>query len=224
MIVPKPPHDWQLSPKQAVAVQRRLAAAILTTAPRRPIRTVAGLDAAFTRDGEHCIGGVVLWDADQRIVLEEHTALEPLRFPYIPGLLSFRETPALLAALAKLDSEPDAIMCDGHGIAHPRRFGIACHIGIILDRPSLGCGKSRLTGEHRQPGSKRGARTQLKHGSEVLGRVLRTRDGVKPVYVSIGHKMDQASAERLVLRCAVGYRLPEPTRRADKLVARRKDS
>ena len=215
------PHSWDLTPKEAIRTQRKLATQIVESPPG-PIRTVAGIDAAFSSDGKHCIGGVVLWDVKQQIVVEQHTALAPLRFPYVPGLLSFRESPALLAALAKLGTEPDAIMCDGHGIAHPRRFGIACHIGILLNRPSLGCGKSRLVGVHREPGPKRGARTRLRLGTEVVGCVLRTRHGVKPIYVSIGHKIDLRSAERLTLSCARGYRLPEPTRLADKLVARKK--
>jgi deoxyribonuclease V len=186
------------------------------------VRLVAGLDAAFTRDGKRCIGGVVLWDVESREVVEEHVATRPLRFPYVPGLLSFREAPALLAALRKLRRTPDALMCDGHGLAHPRRFGIACHVGVLVDRPAVGCGKSRLVGEHREPALRRGSRTRLTHRGETIGSVLRTREGVKPIYVSIGHRIDQATAERLTLACAIGYRLPEPTRLADRLVARAK--
>jgi deoxyribonuclease V len=125
----------------------------------------------------------------------------------------------VLAALRKLEGTPDAVMCDGQGYAHPRRFGLACHVGLIVNLPTLGCGKSRLCGDHQEPGRKRGAKCSLRHDREIVGTVLRTREGVKPVYVSVGHRMDLATAERLVLECAVGYRLPEPTRRADRLVA-----
>jgi deoxyribonuclease V len=219
MRLAKAPHRWNLSPREAIRVQRDLAAKLDFSPPRTPIRTVAGLDAAFSRDGGDCIGGVVLWDVEQRVVLESHSARRALRFPYVPGLLSFREAPALLAALAKLTQRPDAILCDGQGYAHPRRLGIACHIGIVADLPSAGCAKSRLVGEHREPAARRGSRARLTDRGEVIGCVLRTRDGVKPVYVSTGHHMNLATAEKLVLRCAIGYRLPEPTRLADRLVA-----
>jgi deoxyribonuclease V len=185
-------------------------------------RLVVGLDCAFTRDGEQCIAGAVVWDTRERAVVEERIAFHPLRFPYVPGLLSFREAPALLAALRKLHSEPDALLFDGHGYAHPRRFGIACHVGVIVDRPSVGCAKSRLVGEHAEPGPKRGAKRALLHKGERIGTVLRTKDGTKPVYASIGHRIDLAGCERLILACNGGYRLPEPTRLADKLVARAK--
>ena len=219
MKLPAAPHRWDISPVEAVRVQRELASRVESTPPPGPIRTVAGLDAAFTRDGQSCIGGVVVWDVEERTVLESHSALRPLSFPYIPGLLSFREAPVLLAALAKLKNRPDAILCDGHGLAHPRRFGIACHIGVLAGLPSVGCGKSRLVGTHRDPGPRRGSRTRLVDRGDLLGRVIRTREAVKPIYVSIGHRIDLATAEKLVLRCAIGYRLPEPTRLADKLVA-----
>jgi deoxyribonuclease V len=143
-------------------------------------------------------------------------------FPYVPGLLSFREAPALLAVLRSLRSEPDALLLDGHGFAHPRRFGIACHVGVIVDRPTAGCAKSRLVGVHPEPGQRRGARRALVHRGERIGTVLRTRDGTRPVFASIGHRIDLASAEALILATGAGYRLPEPTRLADRLVARAK--
>jgi deoxyribonuclease V len=185
-------------------------------------RLIAGVDAAFSPDGSQCIGGVVIWDIERGEVVEERWALRPLRFPYVPGLLSFREAPALLAALRKVRAAPDVMMCDGHGLAHPRRFGIACHLGVLTGVPSLGCGKSRLVGTHREVGRKRGSRVTLFHNEEKIGSVLRTQDGVRPVFVSIGTDIAQRDAERLVLRCALRYRLPEPTRLADKLVALRK--
>lgn len=187
--------------------------------PRRPIRFVAGLDSAFSSDGKRCIAAAVLWDRRQRVVVEQHIAVRRVRFPYVPGLLSFREAPALLAALRKLRRTPDALMCDGHGFAHPRRFGIACHIGLICKLPTIGCAKSVLVGAEGLLGQARGSRSALTDNGEFIGSVLRTRDGVKPVYVSVGHRVDLRTAERIVLDCAVAYRFPEPTRRADRLVA-----
>jgi len=219
MLLPRPLHAWDLTPKEAVAVQRKLAPLIVRQASRGPFRLIAGVDAAFSRDGTRCVAGVVLWDMKVREEIESHTVSRPLRFPYIPGLLSFREAPAVLAALGKLQHMPDAIMCDGQGLAHPRRLGIACHIGVLLDRSTIGCAKSRLVGIHRTPGPKRGANVRLVDRGEVVGCVLRTRDNVKPLYISVGHRLDLATARHLVLRCGEGYRLPEPTRRADHLVA-----
>lgn len=210
------PHRWCLQPRQAIALQRKLAAAVSQAKPDTPLRWVAGVDAAFTES--RCLAGVVLWDLRCRRVVEAHTATRPLRFPYIPGLLSFREMPAVVAALRKLSQPPDLILCDGQGLAHPRRFGIACHLGVVLGVPTIGCAKSRLIGAHLCPSRPRGSRQPLFEGQERIGTVLRTQDGVRPVYVSVGHRIDLASAEELVLRCAVEYRLPEPTRLADQLV------
>jgi deoxyribonuclease V len=142
-----------------------------------------------------------------------------LTFPYVPGLLSFREAPALLAALRKLKRTPNALMCDGQGLAHPRRLGIASHIGIICGLPTIGCAKSRLCGEETMPARQRGSWTSLVDGDEEIGAVLRTQEGVNPLYVSVGHLCDLPTARQLVLHCATRYRLPEPTRLADRLVA-----
>jgi deoxyribonuclease V len=219
MKIPRPPHRWDVSPPRAIEIQRSLAGRIRRVKPTEPLRRIAGIDVAFTRDGRTCLAAAVVWDAGKRQVVEQRIAARPLSFPYVPGLLSFREAPAVLAALRKLTTTPDALMCDGQGFAHPRRFGLACHVGLIVDLPNIGCAKSRLCGEHRLPGRRRGSKAPLRHEGEVIGTVLRTRDGVRPVYVSIGHRVDLATAERLVLACAVRYRLPEPTRRADRLVA-----
>lgn len=163
-----------------------------------------------------------MWDLENQVVVEEHVAIRRLTFPYIPGLLSFREAPAVLASLRKLSRTPDVVMLDGQGLAHPRRFGLACHIGVICDLPTIGCAKSRLTGSFKEPGIRRGSQTPLVDGKQVIGTVLRTRTGVKPVYISVGHKIDLRSAGKIVLNSAVRYRLPEPTRLADRLVARTK--
>ena len=222
MKIPRTPHPWNLTPSEAIEVQRQLARRVSRSAPRRRIRTIVGVDCAFSADGEHCLAAAVVWQVDLGRVVEERVKSRPLRFPYVPGLLSFREAPAVLAALRALRCEPDALMVDGHGLAHPRRFGIACHLGLLCGLPTIGVAKSRLCGEHREPAAKRGSRTELVHHGERIGTVLRTRDGVRPLYVSIGHAMDLPAAERSVLRCGAGYRLPEPTRLADRAVARAK--
>ena len=219
MRIPRAPHRWDVTPSRAVEIQRALAGRVRLESPRRALRLVAGIDVAFTREGRSCIAGAVLWDLGERRVVEQRIAVRPLRFPYVPGLLSFREAPAVLAALRELRATLDALICDGHGYAHPRRFGIACHVGLIADLPAVGCGKSRLCGEHAEPGQRRGSHAPLTHDGELVGTVLRTREGVKPVYVSAGHRIDLPAAARLVLDCAVRYRLPEPTRLADALVA-----
>jgi deoxyribonuclease V len=217
--LPRSPHPWTLAPRKAAAVQRRLAAQVTQRAPARAPRFVAGLDAAPSADGRACVGGVVLWDAETGEVVEERIALRPLRFPYVPGLLSFREAPALLAALRRLERPADVLVCDGHGLAHPRRFGIACHLGVATGLPAVGCAKSRLVGEHGEPGAERGARAPLLDRGEPIGAVVRTQPGVRPVYVSVGHRVDLDTAVEWVLRWVGRHRLPEPTRRADRLVA-----
>ncbi len=198
-------------------MQRRLAARVRVTPLRGAPRLVAGLDAAFT--SERCIAAAVLWDLRSRRVVEQRVAVRPLHFPYVPGLLSFREAPALLAALRKLRGEPEVLLCDGHGLAHPRRFGIACHIGVLTGLPTVGCAKSRLVGEHAVPAQRRGARAPLEDRGEVVGAVLRTRPGLRPLFVSVGHRVDLPSALRLVLACAREHRLAEPVHLADRLVA-----
>jgi deoxyribonuclease V len=157
---------------------------------------------------------VVVLRTDDWTIVETQTAVRECRFPYIPGLLSFRESPALLEAFAKLKTLPDAAMLDGHGLAHPRRFGFVCHVGLWLDLPCVGCAKSLLAGTHKEPGQKPGSLAPLVDRGEIVGSVVRTKLGVKPVFVSVGHKIDLPSAVRLVLRACQGYRLPEPTRQA----------
>ena len=219
MKIPPVPHSWSLTPRHAIAVQKRMAARVVQDPPSRAIRFVAGLDAAFSPDGKWCLSAAVLWDMQERQIVEQHTAARRLRFPYIPGLLSFREVPALLGALRKFKQRPDAVMCDGQGRAHPRRFGIACHVGVILGLPAIGCAKSRLIGRHTEPGFARGDHAALTDKGEVIGAVLRTQTGIRPVYVSVGHRLDLGTAQEVVLRCAFRYRIPEPTRLADRLVA-----
>lgn len=180
---------------------------------------MGGVDAALSPDGAFCLAAAVVWDIERAAVLEAQRARRRVTFPYVPGLLSFREAPAALAALRKVRHALDAILCDAHGYAHPRRFGLACHIGLLAGVPTVGCAKTRLIGEFREPHWRRGSVADLRAGESVVGRVVRTRDRVRPVFVSVGHLVDLDTACDLVLRCAVGSRLPEPTRRADRLVA-----
>jgi len=218
MRIPGAPHRWDVSPARAAEIQRRLAPRVRLEVPRAPLRLVAGLDAAFAPDDRTVTGAVVLWDTRTLAVVERHVVVRGLSFPYVPGLLSFREAPVLLAALRQLRATPDALLCDGHGYAHPRRFGLACHVGLIAGLPAVGCAKTLLCGEHAEPGRSRGSCALLTIEGQEVGAVLRTRDGVRPVYVSPGHRVDVVSATRLVLECAVRFRLPEPTRLADILV------
>lgn len=214
-------HPWEVSPRRAAAIQRELAGRVEEqTPPGFDPGVVAGLDAAFPRGGRECVAAAVAWDVRERQVLEERVARRPLTFPYVPGLLSFREAPAVLAALSELNTPVDAVLCDGHGRAHPRRFGLACHVGVLTGLPAVGCAKSVLIGAHGEIDPSRGSKAPLKHRGERVGTVLRTRDGVRPVFVSIGHRVDLSTAETLVMRCAIGFRLPEPVRRADQLVSR----
>jgi deoxyribonuclease V len=222
MKIPRAPHRFAISPAEAIALQRRLAGRVVIRALERAPRWLAGVDCAFSADGARCVAAVVLWDRETRQPVETRTAWRPLRFPYVPGLLSFREAPAILAALRKLRGTPDALLVDGHGYAHPRRFGIACHLGVLVGIPTVGVAKSRLCGQHAEPGARRGARALLTQHGDEIGCVLRTREGSKPIYVSIGNRVDLASAESLVLACDGGHRLPEPTRLADRAVAEEK--
>ncbi len=212
-------HPWTLSPSRAAAIQERLRdEVVLHGAPRR-VRVVAGADVSFEEDG-FVVAGVVALDWPSLEVLEEACVRRRARFPYVPGLLSFREAPPLLAAFARLRAEPDLVVLDGQGTAHPRRFGLACHLGLLLDVPTIGCAKSLLVGEHGALGRARGSRAPLVHHGEVVGAALRTRDDVAPVYVSPGHRIGLASSCAWVLRLCRGVRLPETTRRAHGFVTR----
>lgn len=213
-------HAWPRDSKAAVALQRELADRIqLIPAPRRP-RIFAGCDAAFSRDEKHVIAGVVVFECATTQVIEQVVATAPIRFPYVPGLLSFRELPALLKAFRKLRTTPDVVLADAQGIAHPRRFGLAAHLGLWLGIPTVGCAKSRLCGESREPAASRGSATKLLHKGEQIGWTLRTRDRVNPLFVSPGNLVDMNDAKRLTLMATTRYRLPEPTRLAHQLVTK----
>lgn len=220
MKIPRALHSWSVTPRQAAAIQREQAARVIRAGRVPELRLVAGADLAFSADKKKCLAGVVVWDVRAREVVEQHVVRQPTRFPYVPGLLSFREAPAILQALRRVRCEPDAFIFDGQGLAHPRRFGLACHLGVLLDRPSLGCAKSLLVGVCESPGPAKGSTTPLEHRGERVGMAVRTRDRVRPVYISIGHRLSLEAAVDVALACAIRHRLPEPTRLADKLVAR----
>lgn len=211
-------HRWDLEPREAVALQRKLASRVRRTrqpwAGRFKGLRVAGADVSCPRGARTITAAVVVISLPDFSVLEAVCVKHPADFPYIPGLLSFREAPAVIEAFGKLRGGVDTLICDGQGLAHPRRMGLASHIGLWLGIPTVGCAKSRLCGEHKEPGRNRGRSTRLLLDGEVVGRVLRTRDNVKPLYVSVGHMIDLKTATYLVLACCGRYRLPEPTRLA----------
>ncbi len=210
-------HQWNIPPLEAQELQKKLASQVIKQRTFGEVNTVAGIDVGF--EGDVAVAGVVVLSYPDMEVLETSVARTPVEFPYIPGLLAFREGPPVIAALEKVRHEPDVLIFDGQGLAHPRRMGIATHIGLLFDKPSIGCAKSRLTGQHHEPGKAKGSYVYLYEGDEVIGAVLRTKDGVNPVYVSIGHRIDLQSAIEIILNCCKGYRLPEPTRLAHHLVS-----
>lgn len=198
-------HCWDISPARAAEIQIKLRTRVRVQPLPRPLRTIGGLDVHGDR------GAVAVLSWPDLEWLSGAVAERPTSFPYVPGLLSFREIPALLAAIEQLQTLPDLLLCDGQGLAHPRRFGLACHLGVLLERPTIGCAKTRLCGAHAEVGSSRGATVPLQDG-QVIGAVVRTQTNVRPVYVSVGHLVDLEDAVEVVLHCASRYRLPEPLR------------
>lgn len=208
-----------VSPAAARTLQQRLRTHVLTEDrfDAEPVRWVAGVDAHYDESRKVAWAAAVLLSFPELELVESVLASRPTDFPYIPGLLSFREAPVMVEALAALRRRPDLVLVDGQGIAHPRRFGLACHVGVLADRPAIGVAKSRLIGRHEEPPAGRGGWAPLIDRGATVGAVLRTRDGTRPLFVSPGHRVGQATAIELVLRCTAGYRLPEPTRLADRL-------
>ena len=207
-------HGWQVSVDQARDIQMRLAARVMGSSEGIAPRLIAGVDIAVNKRGEMATAAVVVLGYPELNLVETRVVSGEINFPYVPGLLSFRESPLILAACEKLTLTPDLILVDGQGIAHPRRIGLASHLGLFLNTPTIGCAKSRLCGRHETPAIEGGGYTELVDGGEVIGVALRTKSGVNPVYVSIGHRIDLPSAIYWVLECCRGYRLPEPTRLA----------
>lgn len=212
-------HPWDLTPKEAMAVQSRLAANIVCRDDFGSIVHVAGVDVGFENNGGTTRAAVAVLAFPSLQLETSAIARMPTRFPYVPGLLSFREAPAVLTAMEQLKVLPDLLLCDGQGIAHPRRLGIASHLGLLLDIPSIGVAKTRLIGKHGEVPDKRGAWVPLKDGKETIGAVLRTRESVKPLYISPGHRIGLESAIAYVMACLTRYRLPETTRWAHRLAS-----
>ena len=230
-------HSWNLSYSKARDCQKNLASKVQLVPLKKPPKLIAGIDCAFSKDGKKIIAAVVVLKLPDLVAVETTSALRKVTFPYIPGLLSFREAPVCIAAVEKLKTKPDLFIIDGQGIAHPRRLGLAAHLGLFFDKPTIGCAKSRLIGQFEGPPLEKGAYTFLKDKKrmkpdtqytirntqyETIGAVVRTRTNVKPVFVSVGNKCLLKDAIKITLSCAVKYRLPEPTRLAHQFVSKLK--
>ncbi|MBK5935841.1 endonuclease V [Halorhodospira halophila] len=214
------PHPWRVDAAEGARIQRQLHQRVRLANDLPPVVNVAGVDVGFPDGGATACAAVARYSWPGFELQESRQARRPVEMPYRPGLLSFRELPAILDALAGLETLPELLLCDGQGVAHPRRLGIAAHLGVLLERPSIGVGKSRLIGSHAAVAEARGARTPLYDGQERIGTVLRTRARVRPVYVSPGHRLDYDTAAAWVMACCTRYRLPEPIRTADRLASR----
>lgn len=207
-------HSWQMTPDQAKTVQRELAVMVSRRNGFDAVRLVAGVDISAPNAAGLARAAVVVLSYPELAPVERKVVTKEVTFPYVPGLLSFRESPLIIAACEELEATPDLILVDGQGIAHPRRLGLASHLGLLWDRPTIGCAKSRLCGEHKMVPAEPGSYAEITDNGEVIGAVLRTKAGVAPLYISIGHKVDLETAISWVVRCCRGQRLPEPTRLA----------
>ncbi|MCI0387924.1 MAG: deoxyribonuclease V [Acidobacteria bacterium] len=217
---PRSLHGWNLTPSEAIEIQHRLRGLVQIEPLHHEIDTIAGADVSFNKYSETIYAGIVVLSFPGLQIIESAGIRSVAKFPYVPGLLSFREAPSLLEAWDKLETKPDVLMLDGQGLAHPRRLGIACHVGILLDHPTIGCAKSILVGRHDLLALEAGSQVPLIDRGEQVGIVLRTKKNVAPVYVSAGHLIDLPSSVELVLRSTLKYRQPEPTRQAHLLVNR----
>lgn len=211
-------HRWDLTPTEAIELQQQLRNKVKLEAYTEPIRYIAGADISFNRGEDTVYVGMVVLKYPELTEVDRALLIDRATFPYIPGLLSFRETPLLLKAWEKLRIKPDVIVADGHGLAHMRRFGVACHLGLLTDTAAIGCAKKILVGTHATLGEEKNSFEYIEDRGEVIGAVLRTRKKVKPVYISVGHKMLLNQAVTIMQHCAVNYRIPEPTRQAHLLV------
>ncbi|NEP36590.1 deoxyribonuclease V [Moorena sp. SIO3B2] len=213
-------HPWPVNSEEAKAIQQQLQPEVISEDQLGEVQYVAGVDVGFEEDGAISQAAVAVLSFPDLQLRENAIARRPTTFPYVPGFLSFREVPVVLDALEKISIIPDLILCDGQGIAHPRRFGLACHLGVLTDIPTIGVAKSRFIGDHEQLPENKGNWQPLRDDGEIIGAVVRTRTGVKPVYVSIGHRISLPTAIDYVLRCTSKYRLPETTRWADQLASK----
>lgn len=207
-------HSWNVSPKEAVIIQKKISTGIKLSPFDKTIKNVAGADISYDKNHNILFAAVLILEYPLLNIIEIQNHISKPHFPYVPGLLSFRELPPLLECFKKLTYSPDIIICDGQGYAHPRRFGLASHLGLLLDCPTIGCAKSRLTGKDKVPGVSRGSTAELIDNEELIGYIVRTKDKVKPLYVSPGHLITAEASVQIVLGCHKGYRVPEPTRLA----------
>ena len=217
-------HDWQITTAQAIEIQTKLAVEVSRTGNITSPRYIAGVDITVDRWVQTGTGAVVVLSYPEMVLFEKQVVKDRVDFPYVPGLLSFREAPLILAACQRLAVTPDLFIVDGQGIAHPRRIGLASHLGLFMDMPTIGCAKSRLCGRHEEPADESGSYAELQDKGETIGAALRTKTGVKPVYVSPGHLIDLPSAINWVMACCRGYRLPEPTRLAHQVAGKKPGS
>ena len=213
------PHAWPQTESEALGIQEQLRSQVITTTELSSVNYVAGVDLGYSADDATSKAAVAVLNFPDLHLCDRAIVSRPTTFPYIPGFLSFREVPAVLDALEKLTIMPDLLLCDGQGLAHPRRFGLACHLGVLTDICSIGVAKSRFIGEHDSLGENKGSWQPLLDGGETIGAVVRSRTQVKPIYVSIGHRIDLTTAIHYVLQCTTKYRLPETTRIADRLAS-----
>lgn len=217
-MIPKNKHRWDLNQDEAMDLQKEWAHLVIKEDQfPQDFSKIAGVDLHYLKNCNKVVAGVVVLDRITHKILDTSVVETSNTFPYIPGLFSFREIPSIVKALEKLTIAPDLIICDGQGYAHPRRFGLACHLGVMFDIPTIGCGKSRFIGDYSKPGLERGDTSPLFDQDEVIGSVLRTQNGIKPIFVSIGHRVSLKSACQIVLSQASKYRLPETTRLADQV-------
>ncbi|MFM9266475.1 deoxyribonuclease V [Tychonema sp. BBK16] len=212
-------HPWPQTIEEAIAIQEQLRPLVITENQLSTVRYVAGVDVGYDNTNGVSQAAVTVLSFPDLQLQQQAVVRSPTAFPYVPGFLSFREVPAVLDALEKISPMPDLILCDGQGIAHPRRFGLACHLGVLTGIATVGVAKNRFIGEHSEVGFDRGSWQPLLDQGEIVGAALRTQAGIKPIYVSIGHKVNLISAIEYVLHCALKYRLPETTRSADQLTS-----
>ncbi|MNI26057.1 Endonuclease V [compost metagenome] len=213
-------HSWDISEAEAIKLQQELSLKVVQEDQLSKVSYVAGVDVAYSKQSDTLIAAVVVLETTSLNVVESVVVEDSVHFPYVPGLFSFRELPPVMKAFEQIKTLPQLVVCDGQGFAHPRRFGLASHLGVLFDIPTIGCGKTRLLGDYNEPALQRGASSALVDQSEVIGTVLRTQDHVKPIFVSIGHRISLHTASDWVLKLSPQYRLPETTRQVDQLVKR----
>jgi len=210
-------HAWNVTPKQAISIQHKLRDKIKTFDDFDSLKTIAGVDVGFVKEKNLSCAALVIFSYPDMRILDVITCSEPINFPYIPTLLAFREVPVVLSCFENLENPPNILILDGQGYAHPRRMGLACHVGVLLDIPTIGCAKSRLTGEFNMPEKKKGSYSYLYDKGEIIGAVLRTKDNTYPIFVSIGHRVSLDTSIKLILDMSI-TRIPEPTKIADREV------